>query len=260
MRRDTYTPKLCRFSSHKSPYVLHFFTCESASERVNLLSVTPMYTCRVTSLSKPSSSLRGISSAVNRTLFHGNQYKCLSSSIKKCRRSRKFRIYSTATQPSSSPNDDKNDESKAESEERKAKFWNIFLTDAIEISGSGVPKVKRYKTEENKTPNSIKNEEGKAKIEVQGDGFLQRLTLVGLILSACFLISAVQATHFATVKWCLMNPVTLFQNSEVSREVVRRLIAPGVRYIAAYFFARWRVRWALGFAVLSFIAPTVEFD
>jgi len=157
-------------------------------------------------------------------------------------------------------NDDKNDESKAESEERKAKFWSIFLTDAIEISGSGVPKVKRYKTEENKTPNSIKNEEGKAKIEVQGDGFLQRLTLVGLILSACFLISAVQATHFATVKWCLMNPVTLFQNSEVSREVVRRLIAPGVRYMAAYFFARWRVRWALGFAVLSFIAPAVEFD
>ena len=218
-----------------------------------------MYTCRVTSLSQPSSSFRGIP-AVNRTLFRGNQYKCLSSSIKKCRRSRKFRIYSTATQPSSSPNDDKNDESKAESEERKAKFWNIFLTDAIEISGSGVPKVKRYKTEENKTPNSIKNEEGKAKIEVQGEGFLQRLTLVGLILSACFLISAVQATHFATVKWCLMNPVTLFQNSEVSREVVRRLIAPGVRYIAAYFFARWRVRWALGFAVLSFIAPAVEFD
>ena len=141
------------YLSQKS-YVLHFFTCESASERVNLLSMTPMCTCRVTSLSQPSSSLRGIP-AVNRTLFHGNQYKCLSASIKKCRRSRKFRIYSTATQPSSSPNDDKNDESKAESEERKAKFWNIFLTDAIEISGSGVPKVKRYKTEESKTPNFL---------------------------------------------------------------------------------------------------------
>ena len=56
----------------------------------------------------------------------------------------------------------------------------------------------------------------------------------------------------------LMNPVTLFQNCEVSREVVRRLIAPGVRYIADISSLGGQM--GCGFAVLSFIAPAVEFD
>ena len=48
-------------------------------------------------------------------------------------------------------------------------------------------------------------------------GFLQRPTLIGLILSVCFLVSAIQVTHFPTVKWCLTNPRELIQNSAVSR-------------------------------------------
>jgi len=187
----------------------------------------------------------------------------LSKKTKGDSRRRKVTVSSSITQPESrnvDENDD-DDDGKAYTDAQKANFWNVFLTDAIEISGSGVPKFKRYKTEENKTStkNNQQQEQSHEEI-VQGTGFLQRLTLIGLILSICFLVSAIQVTHFPTVKWCLMNPVELLQNSEVSREVIRRLIAPLVRYLASFFFARWRIRWALGFAVLSFIAPAVEFD
>jgi len=223
-----------------------------------------MYAHRVTSFSQPSSSCRR-KSTVNR--FDRNQSRCmpLSNKTKYDSRRRKVTVSSSITQPSRNvdENDDDDDDGKAYTDAQKANFWNVFLTDAIEISGSGVPKFKRYKTEENKTStnNNQQQEQEQSHEEiVQGTGFLQRLTLIGLILSICFLVSAIQVTHFPTVKWCLMNPVELLQNSEVSREVIRRLIAPLVRYLASFFFARWRIRWALGFAVLSFIAPAVEFD
>jgi hypothetical protein len=211
-----------------------------------------MYTHRVTSFSQPSSSCRR-KSTLNR--FDRSQSRRLPLSKKTKCESRRRKV-TVSSQPSRNvdENDDDNDD-KAYTDAQKANFWNVFLTDAIEISGSGVPKFKRYKTEENKTSTNNNQEE-----IVKGRGFLQRLTLIGLILSICFFVSAIQVTHFPTVKWCLMNPVELLQNSEVSREVMRRLIAPLVRYLASFFFARWRIRWALGFAVLSFIAPAVEFD
>ena len=213
-----------------------------------------MYAHRVTSFSQPSSSCRR-KSTVNR--FDRNHSRCLPLSKKtKCdSRRRKVTVSSSSTQPSRNVDENDDDDDKAYTDAQKANFWNVFLTDAIEISGSGVPKFKRYKTEENKTSTNNNQEE-----IVKGRGFLQRLTLIGLILSICFFVSAIQVTHFPTVKWCLMNPVELMQNSEVSCEVMRRLIAPLVRYLASFFFARWRIRWALGFAVLSFIAPAVEFD
>jgi hypothetical protein len=174
--------------------------------------------------------------------------------------SRRRKVTVSSTQPSRNVDENDDDDDKAYTDAQKANFWNVFLTDAIEISGSGVPKFKRYKTEENKTSTNNNQQEQSHEEIVKGTGFLQRLTLIGLILSICFFVSAIQVTHFPTVKWCLMNPVELLQNSEVSREVMRRLIAPLVRYLASFFFARWRIRWALGFAVLSFIAPAVEFD
>jgi hypothetical protein len=186
----------------------------------------------------------------------------LSKKTKYDSRRRKVTVSSSSTQPSRNVDEnDDDDDGKAYTDAQKANFWNVFLTDAIEISGSGVPKFKRYKTEENKTStNNNQQQEQPHEEIIKGRGFLQRLTLIGLILSICFLVSAIQVTHFPTVKWCLMNPVELMQNSEVSCEVMRRLIAPLVRYLASFFFARWRIRWALGFAVLSFIAPAVEFD
>jgi len=213
-----------------------------------------MYAHRVTSFSQPSSSCRR-KSTVNR--FDRNHSRCLplSKKTKYDSRRRKVTVSSSSTQPSRNVDENDDDDDKAYTDAQKANFWNVFLTDAIEISGSGVPKFKRYKTEENKTSTNNNQEE-----IVKGRGFLQRLTLIGLILSICFFVSAIQVTHFPTVKWCLMNPVELMQNSEVSCEVMRRLIAPLVRYLASFFFARWRIRWALGFAVLSFIAPAVEFD
>ena len=211
-----------------------------------------MYTHRVTSFSQPSSSCRR-KSTVHR--FYRNQSRCLPLSKKTKYDSRRRKVTVSSTQPSRNVDENDDDDDKAYTDAQKANFWNVFLTDAIEISGSGVPKFKRYKTEENKTSTNNNQEE-----IVKGRGFLQRLTLIGLILSICFFVSAIQVTHFPTVKWCLMNPVELLQNSEVSREVMRRLIAPLVRYLASFFFARWRIRWALGFAVLSFIAPAVEFD
>ena len=191
---------------------------------------------------------------LNRSLCVSNKHGFSLETYERLR----FRNLSTASSSNSSSSsplsrdDEIND--KPDSEERKANFWNVFLTDAIEISGSGVPKIKRHKyTDENMGKQTTK-------AEVLGDGFLQRLTLIGLILSVCFLVSAIQVTHFPTVKWCLTNPRELIQNSAVSREVVRRLLAPCVRFMAAFFFARWRIRWAFGFAILSFIAPAVEFD
>ena len=179
----------------------------------------------------------------------------MSHVVQTCGRHQRRRRILSARQ---APTKDKNERT---FQAQKANFWNVFLTDAIEISGSGVPKFKRYKTEENKTSTNNNQQQEQSHEEiVKGTGFLQRLTLIGLILSICFFVSAIQVTHFPTVKWCLMNPVELLQNSEVSREVMRRLIAPLVRYLASFFFARWRIRWALGFAVLSFIAPAVEFD
>ena len=216
-----------------------------------------MYAHRVTSFSQPSSSCRR-KSTVNR--FYRNQSRCLPLSKKTKYDSRRRKVTVSSTQPSRNV-DENDDDDKAYTDAKKANFWNVFLTDAIEISGSGVPKFKRYKTEENKTSTNNNQQQEQSHEEiVKGTGFLQRLTLIGLILSICFLVSAIQVTHFPTVKWCLMNPVELLQNSEVSREVIRRLIAPLVRYLASFFFARWRIRWALGFAVLSFIAPAVEFD
>jgi hypothetical protein len=216
-----------------------------------------MYTHRVTSFSQPSSSCRR-KSTLNR--FDRSQSRRLPLSKKTKCESRRRKV-TVSSQPSRNvdENDDDNDD-KAYTDAQKANFWNVFLTDAIEISGSGVPKFKRYKTEENKTSTNNNQQEQSHEEIVKGTGFLQRLTLIGLILSICFFVSAIQVTHFPTVKWCLMNPVELLQNSEVSREVMRRLIAPLVRYLASFFFARWRIRWALGFAVLSFIAPAVEFD
>ena len=219
-----------------------------------------MYSHRVTSFSPPSSSCRR-KSTVHR--FDRNQSRCLPLSKKTKYDSRRRNVTVSSTQPSRKvdENDDDDDDDKAHTEQQKANFWNVFLTDAIEISGSGVPKFKRYKTEENKTSTNNNQQQEQSHEEiVKGTGFLQRLTLIGLILSICFFVSAIQVTHFPTVKWCLMNPVELLQNSEVSREVMRRLIAPLIRYLASFFFARWRIRWALGFAVLSFIAPAVEFD
>lgn len=219
-----------------------------------------MYAHRVTSFSQPSSSCRR-KSTVNR--FYRNQSRCLPLSKKTKYDSRRRKVTVSSTQPSRNvdENDYDDDDDKAYTDAQKANFWNVFLTDAIEISGSGVPKFKRYKTEENKTSTNNNQQQEQSHEEiVKGTGFLQRLTLIGLILSICFFVSAIQVTHFPTVKWCLMNPVELLQNSEVSREVMRRLIAPLVRYLASFFFARWRIRWALGFAVLSFIAPAVEFD
>jgi len=216
-----------------------------------------MYAHRVTSFSQPSSSCRR-KSTVNR--FYRNQSRCLPLSKKTKYDSRRRKVTVSSTQPSRNV-DENDDDDKAYTDAKKANFWNVFLTDAIEISGSGVPKFKRYKTEENKTSTNNNQQQEQSHEEiVKGTGFLQRLTLIGLILSICFFVSAIQVTHFPTVKWCLMNPVELLQNSEVSREVMRRLIAPLVRYLASFFFARWRIRWALGFAVLSFIAPAVEFD
>ena len=217
-----------------------------------------MYAHRVTSFSQPSSSCRR-KSTVNR--FDRNHSRCLPLSKKTKYDSRRRKVTVSSTQPSRNVDENDDDDDKAYTDAQKANFWNVFLTDAIEISGSGVPKFKRYKTEENKTStNNNQQQEQPHEEIIKGRGFLQRLTLIGLILSICFLVSAIQVTHFPTVKWCLMNPVELMQNSEVSCEVMRRLIAPLVRYLASFFFARWRIRWALGFAVLSFIAPAVEFD
>ena len=196
-----------------------------------------MYTHRVTSFSQPSSSCRR-KSTLNR--FDRSQSRRLPLSKKtKCEsRRRKVTVSSSSAQPSRNvdENDDDNDD-KAYTDAQKANFWNVFLTDAIEISGSGVPKFKRYKTEENKTSTNNNQQEQSHEEIVKGTGFLQRLTLIGLILSICFYVSAIQVTHFPTVKWCLMNPVELLQNSEVSREVMRRLIAPLVRYLASFFLS-----------------------
>ena len=135
----------------------------------------------------------------------------------------------------------------------KANFWNVFLTDAIEISGSGVPKIKRHKyTDENMGKQTTKAE---VLVMVSPTPNSYRIDI-----ECVFLVSAIQVTHFPTVKWCLTNPRELIQNSAVSREVVLQTSRTVRAFHGAFSSRAWLIRWAFGFAILSFIAPAVEFD
>jgi len=202
----------------------------------------------------------------NRSHVHRRSYDIVNRKISEKNRKVDIIPQSITTISNDDDDDDKNrlvvNDNKQK--EQKENFWNVFLTDAIEVSGNGVPRIKRYNKERNeseKSPTTTNTSSNKNETsEIKGNGFFQRLTIIGLIVSICFIVSAIQVTHFQTLKWVLFNPLEVMTNSDVSREISRRLLAPFVRLLAAWFYARWRVRWALGFSVLSFIAPAIDFD
>ena len=94
------------------------------------------------------------------------------------------------------------------------------------------------------------------------ESFWSRCTLVGLALGVWFGVWGLTSMHWPTVLWTARHPRALAWSVDlgwsVLAEVARRLAAPALRLLAAWFAMRSRWALALVAAVGAFAAPGVE--
>ena len=94
------------------------------------------------------------------------------------------------------------------------------------------------------------------------ESFWSRCTVVGLALGVWFGVWGLTSMHWPTVAWTARHPRALAWSVDlgwsVLAEVARRLAAPALRLLAAWFAMRSRWALALVAAVGAFAAPGVE--
>ena len=94
------------------------------------------------------------------------------------------------------------------------------------------------------------------------ESFWSRCTLAGLVLGVWFGVWGLTSMHWPTVAWTARHPRALAWSVDlgwsVLAEVARRLAAPMLRLLAAWFAMRSRWALALVAAVGAFAAPGVE--
>jgi hypothetical protein len=94
------------------------------------------------------------------------------------------------------------------------------------------------------------------------ESFWSRCTLAGLALGVWFGVWGLTSMHWPTVAWTAKHPRALAWSVDlgwsVLAEVARRLAAPALRLLAAWFAMRSRWALALVAAVGAFAAPGVE--
>ena len=148
-------------------------------------------------------------------------------------------------------------------------FWETFWR-VLEENRGKAPFARRRAVDDGETRSRARD--GKSEsveawpVPVRSDTFWGRCTIGGLCLAIGFAYSACALTHWPTVRYVAANPLVFAfnpfgvdaeANATLVIEIFRRLVKPGLRFVASWCALRSNWRWMWGTLGASMLFPAV---